>query len=253
MTSKVPTGIPGLDELLNGGLPENGIYVVFGKAGTGKSILSHQFIYSGATEYGDKGVSILLEETKDRIVNNFSGFGWDFDMLEKKGDLKIIPYVKSIVGDVEACFTRDLSKMDSHRLEYMREILTIDSLIRQIEEAVESIDAKRVVIDPISMITLLSESEILTRMQLLSMFEKLRRMDVTTLVVAEEDVGYWKDTLFLSDGIIHTVLKENRGIYERGILLRKMRGTGHDTGVRPIKITDKGIEVKTDEIIMQGN
>jgi len=81
---RVKTGIPGLDELIEGGFPRGDTILVAGKAGTGKSILATQFIYKGVTEYNEPGVLVTLEEPPNLIKRNMLRFGMDLAKLEKE-------------------------------------------------------------------------------------------------------------------------------------------------------------------------
>ncbi len=251
MDGRVKSGVAGLDELLNGGLPEGGTYVVLGESGTGKSILSMGFLYNGAVEYGEPGVYIMLEEDRERVISNMKGFGWDLKKLEDDGKLRIIPYIKSIVGDVESTFEKGASGEDQKRVEQLRQYLTVDSLYREIAENCRSIGAKRVVIDPLTVVTLLANSEVVARMQIIWLVEHLKKLDVTTLATVEEGIGYWRDSMFLSDGVIYMMMREKDGMFERGMMVRKVRGTSHDSGVRPVKITEEGLKVYPEEVIFK--
>ncbi|MFW9944179.1 MAG: ATPase domain-containing protein, partial [Candidatus Sifarchaeia archaeon] len=87
---RVNTGIPGLDDLIEGGFPRGDIILVAGRAGTGKSILVNQFLYKGVTEYGEPGVLVTLEEPPHLIRRNMMRFGMDLAALEKEGKLSIV-------------------------------------------------------------------------------------------------------------------------------------------------------------------
>lgn len=230
-------------------MPAHGTYAVVGDSGTGKSILSFQFIYNGVVKYGEPGVYILLEEQRESMLSNMMSFGWDIEKLEAEGKLKVIPYTKSIVGDIEATFERGALAAEQERLNHLRQYLTLDSLFTEIEQTVKRMGAKRVVIDSLTVVTLLTESQLMTRMEVMWLIEKLRKLNVTTLMTVEEGIGFWRDTLFLCDGIIKMIMREKGGIYERGLVIEKMRSSNHDTGVRPLKITDKGIKIYPKEVI----
>jgi KaiC/GvpD/RAD55 family RecA-like ATPase len=250
MNDRARTGIPGLDEMLGGGFPTGGTYLVVGHSGTGKSILSFEFLYNGAVTFNEPGVYVILEEDKERMMHNMRDFGWDVEELEAQGKLRIVPYTKSIMGDVEATFEKGILSGEKDRSDRLRQFLTVDSLLREIEHSCQSIGAKRVVIDSLTVITLLTETQLMSRMQLLWLLEKLRKLNVTTIATLEEGIGFWKDMLFLSDGIVYMMMREKGGIFERGIVAEKMRGTRHDTGVRPFKISEKGIKVYPNEVVI---
>jgi KaiC/GvpD/RAD55 family RecA-like ATPase len=248
MVDRIKSGIPGLDDLLGGGLPSGGTYAVLGGTGTGKTIFCLQYLYNGAVESGDPGVYVILEEDKERLVSNVLNLGWDIAKLEASGKLRVVPYTKSLLGDLEATFERGMMSGDNERASRLRQFLTIDSLYQEIEQNCRSIGAKRVVIDSLSVLTMLSDNQIVGRMQFLWLMDKLRKLKVTVLVIVEEDVGLWKDMLFTCDGIIHLLLREMDGVFERGIIIEKVRGIAHDTGIRPFKILNDGVRVYPQEI-----
>lgn len=245
---RLKSGIPGLDTLVQGGMPSNNTYVIVGGQGTGKTTLGAQFIHNGAVEFNDPGVIIILEEDKQHFYRNMLKFGFDFESLEAEGRVKVIPYIRSIIGDIMATLGKNIPLEESEKI---REYLTINSLLMEIEHAVESIGAKRVLVDPLSIITLFSESEARARMQCLVLFQKLRELNATSLVVVEEGISFWEDSLFLADGVFQLLLQEKKGIYERAIVVKKVRGTDHDTGMRPLKITANGVRIYSDEIVFR--
>lgn len=248
---RIRTGIQGLDQLLSGGLPRGGTYALVGYSGTGKSILATQYVYNGAREYDEPGIYILIEEDKDRFMSNMGDFGWDFESLEKNGKLDVIPYSRSLMADIEAGFRGNMLCKDTSRAGKLREILTVDSLYRQISESASKIGAKRVVIDSMTIVTLMSADQVMGRMQTTWLIDKLRGMGLTTIITLEQGISWWNDIPFLCDGTIYMMLKEREGIFERGLLIEKMRGTDHDTGVRPIRImSSEGIRVYPEELIM---
>ncbi|MHA2602834.1 MAG: ATPase domain-containing protein, partial [Candidatus Thorarchaeota archaeon SMTZ1-83] len=87
---RVKTGIPGLDELIEGGFPRGDTILIAGRAGTGKSIMANQFLYKGATEYDEPGVLVTLEESPLLIKRNMMRFGMDLDALVKEKKLAIV-------------------------------------------------------------------------------------------------------------------------------------------------------------------
>lgn len=247
---RVKTGIEGLDILLNGGFPRFGTYAVLGFSGTGKSILCTQYILNGAIKYDEPGVYILIEEDKERFTENIKTLGWDTETLEKEGKISIIPYSKSLLGEIESSFEKQMLSEDPDHIARVREFLTVDSLYKEIEECVDKIGAKRVVIDSMTIVTLLSNNPLVGRMQIMWLLQKLRKLNVTTVITLEEGISFWKDIPFLCDGTIYMMFKEKDGIFERGLVIEKLRGSGHDTGVRPVKIESPGgLKVYSEELI----
>ena len=95
MEEKLKTGIEGLDELLSGGLPRGGTYLVMGHPGTGKTILSVGFLLNGSIKYGDPGVYVLVAEDKSRLLSNMQNFGWN---LESEENIKGVPRIETVHG-----------------------------------------------------------------------------------------------------------------------------------------------------------
>ena len=89
MMERTKTGIPGLDELLNGGIPKGSNVLVAGGAGTGKTILTTQYLYNGATKYGEAGLFVTLEGNVRDIAWNMESFQWDIKSLQDQGMLTI--------------------------------------------------------------------------------------------------------------------------------------------------------------------
>jgi KaiC/GvpD/RAD55 family RecA-like ATPase len=249
MDGRLKSGIPGLDELLGGGFPVGGTYAVAGYPGTGKSIFSTQVLHFGAKECDEPGVYLVLEEDKDRMMSNMKSFGWDLKPLEDDGMLRIIPYTRSLFGDAQANFEKQALDGAIKSMDELRQFLTVDSIFHEIEDACKELGARRLLIDPITTITLLADNQVVSRMQLIFLIQKLRKLNVTTLATIEEGIGSWGDVLFLADGLIRTMLKEKSGIYQRGLVIEKMRGTAHDTGIRPFRITSQGIKVYPSETL----
>ena len=217
---RVPTGIPGLDELMEGGFEEGSVNLITGKTGTGKSIFSAQFLYNGARKFRDRGLYITTGETIKNIKRQSKKFGWDFDSLEKDGYLRII--------EVEP--------------------YDIEKLMENISVSKDLMSSKRIVIDSISMFELYMQDPYKIRKNLFSMLQKFRDMGKTVLVVAEvleESKNLSRSGVieFMVDSVI---LLQYLGIakHKRSLMIRKMRMTNHSTDIHPFEIGPKGIEMR---------
>lgn len=237
---RIKTGIKGLDAVLKGGFPQRGAYVVSGECGAGKSIFTLEFLYRGATEFNEPGVYVNLEERKEKILANSRLFGWDLEKLEREGKFRVIPYIKPISYDMKSYMSNPGLESGSR---IPLDLFTFNSLVETIGAAVKEIGARRVVIDPWTAVTLLSSSEVNARMLSLTFFEKLQDLDVTALVVMEEESGYWRQTYFLAQGVIHLDYLNTQGKVYRGLAVRKMRGSAYEEGFFNFNITQKGIDV----------
>ncbi|MEK6954183.1 MAG: ATPase domain-containing protein [Candidatus Micrarchaeota archaeon] len=219
--NRVKSGIPGLDELIEGGFPESSSILISGGPGAGKSILCMQYLYNGAKLYGEKGAYITLEEGPHNMWWNMQRFKWDLLSLEKEDMLKIYKFEPS------------LGMKDD-----------IEGQTRRIIEKAKEMKVKRLVIDSITAFSLWLDDSSKIRYAMYSLIEELRKMDVTTLLTCEtsgkkDDLSRFGVEEFLCDGVVLMYFFPPH----RSIFVRKMRGTDNDKSVRPFTISEKGIEV----------
>jgi KaiC/GvpD/RAD55 family RecA-like ATPase len=217
---RVPSGIPGLDELIEGGFVPNSVIMIAGEAGTGKTIFCTQYIWN-ALCMGDNGVYVTLQQTSDEIRNDVAIFGRDFRRAEEMNQCRIV-FIEP----------QDIKKI-------------IETILRNVKD----IKAKRVAIDSISMICEYAEKRKDVRYNLGYLLRQLKKMDVTTITTSEVEEGSSLLSRhgieeFLVDGVI--VLKcgvDVVGGKPRSLYIKKMRRTKHDLNTHPFEITDKGIRV----------
>ncbi len=244
---RVPTGIPGLDELIEGGFPKGSAILVSGGAGTGKTIFALQYIYSGAALYNEPGVFITLEEGPKNILWNLQNFGWDYRPLAQQGLMRI--YRISIESPKSF-----LERWESE----------IDRIVAMVKE----IGAQRVALDSITALAMLLGDKLVSsergtemwvgdpvilRTMLVRLVDKLKELDVTTVFTAgtrggKTDFSAFGIEEFIVDGVITLYFFPPH----RALFIRKMRGTRHSNKVHPLSITNKGIEVRPhDEILWE--
>ena len=255
---RVPTGIAGLDKMLNGGLPAGRCILLCGGPGSGKTILSWQFLYYGAVLSGEPGVYVSLDEDINQLKEEIASFGcsvevsnnkrkteglgWNIEKLEKLKKIAVVDAspIRLLPGKIKIGNIR-IGKRD----------FSLASLMDIVEKKVKGINAKRVVIDPITALTLQYHDNVERRTAVLDLFEALTRLGTTNLITTElRRVGLEREISteeFLAHGVIilHT-FTSNREIV-RGIQIEKMRGIAHDTQIRPYAITQNGIEVFSQE------
>lgn len=219
---RVPTGINGLDELIEGGLPRASMVILAGSPGSGKTIASAQFLYHGATECSENGVYVSFAERKDVFMRNLKRFGLNFTKLEKMGKFKFLDFATT------------------------RKTAIASTLNLIVKEAL-SIKTKRLVIDSFSAIALAFENKIDARV-LLHIFEKMmHQAGCTTLLLVEIPTGSSNLGLgfeeFVADGLIlFETIEDEVGIKKRAII-RKLRGTDHNQNYSNIVISDEGISL----------
>ncbi len=218
--ARIPSGIQGLDPLIEGGFEEGTVNLISGKTGTCKSIFCMQFLYSGIVDHQQKGLYITTEETADNVRRQAAKLGWDLPTLEKKGWLRIIEF----------------------------EPFDVQVLTTKMVEAVNKIDAKRIVIDSVSMLELYINNVFEIRKGLFKVVQKIREMGKVGILTAEvqEDstnLSRFGVVEFMVDGVI---VLQYMGLakYKRSLTVRKMRMTDHSSNIHPFEIGKNGITVK---------
>jgi KaiC/GvpD/RAD55 family RecA-like ATPase len=238
MVEYISTGIYGVDELLDGkGIPQGHSVLISGGPGSGKTTFGIQFLYEGATKFNEPGLYVTLDEDPADIKKNMAAFGWDLDALEK--DIKLI-FVN--VSPVRAKSSEKAGLMQLGMKEFK-----LVKLLEAIRGGIEEIQAKRVVIDPVTMFMLQYPDETERTHAMKDLIVELRKTDCTHLMISElRGTGLEREYQFeeyLCQGVIllRTTLKGEKII--RMFQVEKMRGIDADTQPRPYEISEMGIEV----------
>lgn len=228
MGYRVKTGVKGLDEMLNGGLMRGDAALIVGSVGTGKTTLGLQYIYEGATKYGENGVIITLEELPQQIFRDAKNFGWDLKKLEEGKRVAVL--CASPVDLLEKSETRKTVLGD----------------------LVKEIDAQRVFVDTLSRFQIITPDPIKLRQEVGGFINYLKICNLTALLTYElpDVIG---GTLriseygleFIVDCVILLRFVEVESSIKKALLVLKMRGSDHDKDLRELEITPKGIEIKT--------
>ena len=224
---KCPTGIKGLDEVTEGGLPRNRTTLISGGAGCGKTLLGLDFLINGAAMYDEPGVFMSFEETKDELYQDVASLNLDLKGLVSK---------KKIFLDHVILDHKDLRGID----------FNLEGLFIRLENAIETVGAKRVVLDSIeSPFALITDTGIL-RLEIKRLFQWLKKKQVTTLVTGESVKGsYTRHGLeeYISDCIIFMDNRIHEQISVRRIRVVKYRGSNHGTNEYPFVIDKTGLSV----------
>lgn len=234
---RVKSGIPGFDELIEGGFPEGTTVLVTGTTGTGKTTFAVQFVYKGAELYNEPGVIVTLEERASDLRREMKSFGWNLKKYEEEGKIAIIDGVSSVVG---------LPTEEKFALE---EGLNVEGFLRYVYRVVKAINAKRVVIDSIPSIALRLKEERNIREVLLRLNTILLEMGVTTIMTTEAEdpkrdkLSRYGVEEFIARGVVLLDLVEKDVELKRYILIRKMRETKHSMKKYPFEITEDGLVV----------
>jgi circadian clock protein KaiC len=225
---KSPTGIAGLDEITYGGLPKGRPTLLCGSAGCGKTLFSMTFLYNGAIEYDEPGVFIAFEERPEELINNVGSLQYDVQ--------KLIDEKKLAIDHVHI----DPSQTDESG-EY-----DLEGLFIRLGFAIDSIAAKRVVIDTVETLFGGLQNQLVLRSELRRLFEWLKDKGVTAIVTAERGDGtltrygleeYVADCVILLDNRVQDQLSTRR------LRMVKYRGSAHGTNEYPFIIDEQGITV----------
>ncbi len=237
---RVKTGIPGLDELVEGGFPRGDTILVAGKAGTGKSILAMQFIYKGAKDYGEPGVFVTLEEPPRLIKRNMARFGMDLDTMITDSKISIVDLSPS--KEVTPVTIGEYPSFDLSGLQAI------------IMSHINKLNAKRVVLDTLSIMAYKFRSRDILREEFFKLAAAITRTGCTLLITSEipeqdQGLGVFDIEAFLASGVI---VLYNEKISDtsrsRSIEVLKLRGSKHSSRIHSMRITDEGIRVWPGEI-----
>jgi len=225
---KTPTGINGLDEITEGGLPQGRPTLVCGAAGCGKTMLAAEFIVRGAVEYGEPGVFMMFEESTQELVDNMRSLGFDLEKLQRQRKLAL-DYVHVDRAQIQETGEYDL-----------------EGLFIRLAYAIDSIGARRVVLDTIEALFAGLPNQAILRAELRRLFQWLKDKGVTAVITGERGEGsltrygleeYVADCVILLD---HRIIDQ---VSTRRLRIVKYRGSSHGTNEYPFLIGSHGVSV----------
>ena len=225
---KCPTGIAGLDEITNGGLPRGRPTLVAGGAGSGKTLLAMEFLVKGATLYDEPGVFMAFEETAGELATNVGSLGFDLPRLTKEKKLAV-DHVYLERAEIEETGEYDL-----------------EGLFIRLGHAIDTIKAKRVVLDTLEVLFAGLPNEAVLRAELRRLFRFLKEKGVTAVVTAERGTDrftrhgleeYVADCVIVLD---HRIMEQ---ISTRRLRVAKYRGSPHGTNEYPFLIEQDGLSI----------
>jgi circadian clock protein KaiC len=225
---KTLTGIIGLDEITAGGVPKGRPTLICGEAGTGKTLFSIEFIVNGATKYNEPGVFVAFEEKSEELATNVASLG--FDLKKLIADKKIrVDHVHVDRSEIEETGEYDL-----------------EGLFIRLGYAIDSIGAKRVVLDTVENLFSGLENEGILRAELRRLFVWLKDKGVTAIITGERGEGkLTRQGLeeYVSDCVIVLDHRIQNQISTRRLRVLKYRGSMHGTNEYPFLIDEEGISV----------
>jgi circadian clock protein KaiC len=225
---KCPTGIQGLDEITGGGLPRGRPTLMCGGPGCGKTLFAAEFLVRGAVEFGEPGVFMAFEETEAELKANVASLGFDLAGLVRRKKIAI-DYVHIERSEVEESGEYDL-----------------EGLFVRLNHAIDSIGAKRVVLDTLEALFASLPNEAILRAELRRLFRWLKDKGVTAVITAErgrEQLTRHGLEEYVSDCVILLDHRVNDQIATRNLRVVKYRGALHGTNEFPFLIGDEGLSV----------
>jgi circadian clock protein KaiC len=225
---KCPTGISGLDEITEGGLPKGRPTLICGEAGAGKTLFGVEFIVRGIMQFNEPGVFVAFEEKSDELAVNVASLGFDLKKLVQEKKLRL-DYVHIKRSEIEETGEYDL-----------------DGLFIRLGYAIDSVKAKRVVLDTLENLFSSLSNETILRAELRRLFEWLKTKGVTAIITGEKGTNQLtRQGLeeYVSDCVIVLDHRVQNQISTRRLRVIKYRGSMHGTNEYPFLIDNKGISV----------
>lgn len=234
----VKTGIPGFDSFLSVGFKKNSSILISGPPGSGKTTFGLQYIYSGAKEFDEPGVYLSLAQNIQEIKNDCKSFGWDIE--------KLIHKEKIVMADLRPFKIKEKSIERDDSL-YRGEQIAFEHLTKFILNSIKKINAKRVVIDSISILQMQYSDEFYMRQGLQGMLQALENFGVTSLLLSEASEND-KTSLegFATSGIIQLNNQITNNEIKRTIKIIKLRGIEHSQHIHALELRDDGLHIHED-------
>ena len=227
---RVSSGVPGFDELVEGGLPVNRLYVVSGPPGSGKTTFSSQFITEGARS-GDNCLYVTMHESKKELINDMGNFDFGFEKVMRSDRVQFLNLVTE-------SGKRTITQFG-----------TEGGLTNRLAAFIESNDIDRAVIDS-TMLLQHFFSDMAD--EITGFLSALKQTDTTILLISEmTDPTSYSDEHYLAHGVIFFHNYMEAGGMTRGVQTIKMRGTAIDCDIHRIEFSDDGLRVYPDEKIEQ--
>jgi len=226
---KAPTGITGLDEITGGGLPTGRPTLVCGSAGCGKTMLATEFLVRGAVEFGEPGVFMMFEENAAELTANVRSLGFDLDQLVQQKKI-VLDHVHIERSEIEETGEYDL-----------------EGLFIRLGHAIDSIGAKRVVLDTVEALFAGLPNHAILRAELRRLFRWLKNRGMTAIITGEKGEGNAITRYGLEEYVADCVITLDHRVHEqistRRLRVLKYRGSAHGTNEYPFLIGERGFSV----------
>jgi circadian clock protein KaiC len=222
MTDRVKTGVDGLDQLIQGGFLKGDIILLAGHTGSGKTILSTQFIYNGAVYHGENGVYATFEEDEETLKRNMLGLGFDLDKLEHENRIEVVGLEVMKASGIEA---------------------NIDFVL----ETIKNVQAKRLVVDSLTAFLSACEEKFEYRTIAHLFYKIIKKLDCTTIMTCSVPTGSHTLGLGIEEFIADCVMTLENVIRNSELktkfMVRKMRGTNHSRKYHEVITNENGLKI----------
>ena len=222
---RVSSGVPGFDELVEGGLLKDRLYVVSGPPGSGKTTFSSQFITRGAKE-GENCLYITMHETEEELVQDMAGYDFGFDRVMASGKVQF------------------LNLLTDSGKRTITQFGTDSGLTNRLVAFLEQQNIDRAVVDSTMLLQHFFDN---LSEEITGFLSALKQTDTTIVLISEmTDPSSYADEHYLAHGVVffHNYLKS--GGMTRGVQVIKMRGTAIDCDIREVEFSDRGLCVMAD-------
>ncbi|WP_336360034.1 KaiC domain-containing protein [Haladaptatus sp. ZSTT2] len=222
---RIDIGILGLDDMIQGGVPESSLMVAIGSAGTGKTTFALQFLHHGL-ENDEKAIYITLEESREQVINTAVEKGYDFDSYVDNGQLAVI----------------DLDPVEMAN--------SLDNIRSELPELISEFGASRFVLDSVSLLEMMYDQQAKRRTEIFNFTRALKHAGITTMLTSEASddnpyasrhgiVEYLTDAVFILQYVRPSDFRETRLAVE----IQKIRNANHSRETKPYEITGTGLSV----------
>ena len=253
---KTATGIAGLDEMLEGGIPKGYTILVAGGPGSGKSTFAMQFLTNGIERYNENGIYITLEERAWDVRRNFSSYGWD---LSKIKIISMIPQKVSIAQETRYVTVGGEESIadETNTVELSPKQFSVDLVGDLIVEHVEKSNATRLVIDSLAALSAQLEDPFSIRQEILGLSNLVGQLGCTSLLLTEMPEGQagisrYGIEEFICQGVIALYNIRKGSERARGLEILKMRGTKHSQKICLMEMAGQGVIVYPNENLHSG-
>lgn len=245
LNERCPTGVEGLDDLINGGFPRGRTILLAGTCGTGKTTFAVQYLINGIEKYGECGVFVTLEQNSDEIRKDMKHFGMDLKKYEDDNRLVLIDTSLSKIGLKDFVSTLPITPQKSFSL--LPGEFDMEKVIGLALEAGQKIGAKRIAVDSLPALNVLVDDTADIRRMLVNVNSELKKNNMTTVLISEmkEEDGISKYDVeeYIADGVL--ILRANEALDTRTFKIRKMRTTKHSLKPHTLEFNENGVYIQT--------